>query len=89
MRKLFYLFIICLFFVGCYNDGTKTMPNTGISGQVVVKEIVYKGHVLVEIKDVGQHGQGWVHDPVCEQNDMKNLIDSINNSKHINLKVNF
>lgn len=93
MKKLIILFISCLILTSCCNDKDKvTNINKIPNGEIVTEKIYDNGHVFLEFSrkfDYQSFSLGIVHDPVCEQNDMKNLIDSINNSHHINLKVNF
>jgi hypothetical protein len=76
MKKNILLLFICICFISCYNSGTEhiTKDNSteGISGEVVVKEIIYKDHSYLEFRDRGLHGQGWVHNPDCECFNKKN-----------------
>ena len=69
MKKILFILIsICLFTSCCYNEGTKKVSTVeGIGGEIYVKEFTYKGHTYIEFKDKGLDGQGYVHDPDCQE----------------------
>lgn len=76
MKKILFLFIVCLFLSSCVTDGTKSLNDKGIKGGIYVKEIKYDGHSYIEFKDNGTYGQGWVHNPECLKKDIDSLLNN-------------
>ena len=89
MKKLI-IFLISILFIGCADDNNIKINDSVYNNDNTYRIITINNHRFIEVKNERFYRIGFVHDPECEKNDMKNLIDSINNSnnKMINLKVN-
>lgn len=87
MKKLI-IFLISFLFIGCSDDNIYS--DSVYNDDNIYRIITINNHRFIDIKNKRFYRIGFVHDPECEKNDIKNLIDSINNSnnKMINLKVN-